>query len=380
MLFPSLQKIAGVLVVVILTLSINNISTSHKCITPAGQVMEKTMAANTKTALARQVIIKESVSRDMINKAKKAIVEMREDENMGNKIKRSSANIGEWGVGEGLLLMPDLKIAICNIPKVASKTWKFIALRILGNDPKYFCSCKNKVSGCNGAAISWHPISDHLPPKVRKMYKNTKWAKHEDPEELAKIMSPYSDWVTITSIRNPWKRFISAFWQDNGSRPHNYHLQGRINATDFMHGNKSCELQKLFEKYLSEPRKPPRNDTPHSRLMTKYCGLSHFEYDHVLDLDDKFHGLESILAPYNDLMTSGWESCMVNGRKSFYDDKIASPHHSSGTSAFWSDQICTADFFTRFRSKYNDDIELYNKYFPEREVNCVVKKDTCSDV
>jgi len=359
MLFPPLQRNIGLLVVAIVTICIYNIHTPH-----------------TNIALERQGVNKDMIAIEMINKAEKSIVEMKEGKNMGHKTKPSSTNIGEFGVGTGLLLMPDLKIAICLIPKVASITWKFIALRLLGNDPKDVCGCKQKDLGCMAGALLWNRKVSELSKESRKVWKKSKWAKHVDAEELAEIMSPHSDWVTITTLRNPWKRFISAFWQDNGAR-----TMGKVNATMFLNGDKSCKIQKLFKKYLSAPTKKPLwNETPHSRSQTKYCGLSHFDYDHVLDLDDYFHELESILAPYNDLMTTGWESCMVNGSGSFYNDKIDSPHHSLGSSSFWTNQICTDDIYTSFRSKYKNDIELYNKYFPEREVNCVVKNDTCSDV
>jgi len=62
-------------------------------------------------------------------------------------------------IGDGLILIPEHRIAICLLPKVATTTWKFIAMVLAGQDPKEVCGCVQNEWGCLGGRINDHRVT-----------------------------------------------------------------------------------------------------------------------------------------------------------------------------------------------------------------------------
>jgi hypothetical protein len=256
-------------------------------------------------------------------------------------------------VGDGLFLVPQHKLGVCFLPKVATTNWKFLALRLLGNHPDDICGCTDNEWGCLGGQINYHR---------RKEWQGGYFAKDIPRESLEGMMMAAGDsdnhhnnnWTFVTMIREPWKRVVSSFWEDH---------KKSIHPDDYIKGTKSPELQKLFLGYLnSEP-------TCHSHAMTHYCGLSELEYDHVVDLDDGFEQLSQVLP--SELMTRGWEKCTKGNVPSFYDSKINSPHHGTANSSFWTYQLCTEEAIAQVQRNYSADFDLYQKHFPGKKSGCV---------
>lgn len=242
--------------------------------------------------------------------------------------------------GDGLLLIPEKKIALCLLPKIATTTWKFLAMRLLGGHPKDICGCTNEEWGCLKGNINNHK---------HELWKGATWARNIDVEELNNIMTGQDrKWTSIAMVREPWKRSISAFWEDNL-----YHLQP-LNFLDPTQ-NKTSLLRKRFVEYLAI-----EHDTCHSHSMVDFCGLSKLDYDHVFDLDDGFKGLETVLGN-EPLMTTGWEICMQNNKSSFFDGRIDSSHHGVGNSSFWMNQFCSNETSKLVHDKYSRDFDLYEK-------------------
>jgi hypothetical protein len=253
-------------------------------------------------------------------------------------------------VGDGLFLVPEHKIGICFLPKVATTNWKFLALRLLGNHPDDICGCTENEWGCLGGQINNHR---------GKEWQGGCFAKDIPRESLLlegmMIDGDKNNWTFVTMIREPWKRVVSSFWEDH---------KKRINPAAYIKGTKSPELQKLFRDYLnSEP-------TCHSHAMTHYCGLSELEYDHVVDLDDGFEQLSKVLP--SELMTRGWEKCTKGNVPSFYESKINSPHHGTANSSFWTYQLCTEEAIAQVQRNYSADFELYQKHFPGKKSGCAL--------
>jgi len=266
-------------------------------------------------------------------------------------------------IGDGLILIPEHRIAICLLPKVATTTWKFIAMVLAGQDPKEVCGCVQNEWGCLGGRIN-----DHRVPQ----WAGTIWARQLNPARLSEIMAKGSEWNTIAMIREPWSRTISAFWEDN------FKNELRINSSRFITPFRKCSLSNSFTNYL---RRDQQRDTCHSRPMIDYCGLAHpssYHFDHVLDISDSFDGLKEIFQNTTNekRLTSGWESCMVGNSTSFYNARLKSPHTMGGGNlSFWTQQFCTKESESLFLSKYAGDLKMYSRFFPMKTAGCIPPPD-----
>ena len=255
--------------------------------------------------------------------------------------------------GDGLLLLPQQKLALCLLTKIATTTWKFVAMRLLGVDPQQICSCTDLEWGCLRGDINNHAHS---------LWQGAVWARDVDVRDLHDIMhNPESNWTSIAMIRKPWHRAISAFWEDNKSR---------LAPQTFLHPSPfhKKKLQLEFLAYLQG------KNTCHSHPMTDYCGLSHFDFDYVPDLENGFYQLAEIFSKkQNILMTTGWDACMKDSNPSFFGDSIDSPHHGIANSTFWSSMICTNRTLSLVYLKYANEFALYEKHFPGKRIGCIAE-------
>ena len=109
-------------------------------------------------------------------------------------------------------LIPEHKVALCFLPKVACTTWKFIALRLLGNDPKDICGCTGNEWGCLKGRINSHNL---------KVWRGGYFARSKNTTVVSEMIQD-NNWTSIVMIREPWKRVVSAFGED-------YNVLGRPN-------------------------------------------------------------------------------------------------------------------------------------------------------
>ncbi|EOD21580.1 hypothetical protein EMIHUDRAFT_458330 [Emiliania huxleyi CCMP1516] len=58
--------------------------------------------------------------------------------------------------GEGILLLPEHRLAMCIIPKNGCTTLKWVAMVLLGHSPSSVCGCKSSKWGCLGNSINMH--------------------------------------------------------------------------------------------------------------------------------------------------------------------------------------------------------------------------------
>ena len=271
---------------------------------------------------------------------------------MPSPVVEVDASIKHMCWGDGLLLLQSQRIAMCLLPKIGTTTWKFIAMRLLGNDADKICGCKNEEWGC----LKGH-INNHTDP----LWRGATWARDLDPTDLTRLMRP-KNWTSIVMLREPWQRAVSAFWQDKPEE---------IQAQQFLapSASKMCSLQRAFRRYLES-----KHFSCHKMPMVKYCGISHFEFGHVLDLADGFKGLEPVFSD-NQLMTAGWNACMQNSEDSFFGGRISSPHHSEANSSYWTSLLCTEETLALVRSMYAEDFAVYARHFPERPLGCTPARD-----
>lgn len=168
-------------------------------------------------------------------------------------------------------------------------------------------------------------------------------------------------------IREPWSRVLSAFWEDN------YKNDLRAHPERFVTSERNCNLIKDFENYL----KDETHETYHRLQQTAYCGLGNpsYHFDHVLDISNSFDGLKDAPRDKTEVhtrMISGWEACTVEQTPSFYDGRIASPHHlGAGNSTYWTNQFCSDHIESLFKRRYIEDLDMYRTYFPQKKTGCV---------
>jgi len=106
------------------------------------------------------------------------------------------------------------KVALCFLPKVATTNSKFLAMRLLGNQPKDICGGKNEEWGCLRGQMN-----DHGHP----LWNGAVWARDLPPQQLYDIVQSNDNtsndtWTSIAMIRDPWHRAVSAFWEDGGGQ------------------------------------------------------------------------------------------------------------------------------------------------------------------
>ena len=58
--------------------------------------------------------------------------------------------------GDGLILIPEHKLALCLLPKIATTTWKFVAMVLAGRQPSDVSGCTSLEWGCAGGSINNH--------------------------------------------------------------------------------------------------------------------------------------------------------------------------------------------------------------------------------
>ena len=241
----------------------------------------------------------------------------------------------------GILMIPKYKFAICVPPKSGLVSILFVLLAILGNHPNSICGChdhENNIHpkfGCLGMdklRHYSHPMYDGL-VYLNDLIKfsdditcssasgvNTSCPMNNEGERLLKKAFTDPDWHTIMVVRDPWRRAISAFHEDNG-------YQGWLNLSSSE--GKSDVLKRRTEilEYLAQSVK-----YNHAMPASSFCNLKQgLKYDHYFDIDSGLKELSRILMTTSppvpmELLTTGWENCTEGMHGSILQARLKTSH------------------------------------------------------
>lgn len=135
-------------------------------------------------------------------------------------------------------------------------------------------------------------------------------------------------------VRDPWRRAVSAFHEDNG-------YQGWLNLSSSegegegdgdLHAPSTQTRRETMLEYLSHPER-----YNHAMPASSFCNLKEgLRFDHYFDIDSGLSNLADIFATTNptppatavprEYLTTGWESCTEGNAPSILEARLKTSH------------------------------------------------------
>mmetsp|Transcript_26504 Transcript_26504/g.44800 ORF Transcript_26504/g.44800 Transcript_26504/m.44800 type:complete len:533 (-) Transcript_26504:114-1712(-) len=266
----------------------------------------------------------------------------------------------------GLLMLPHYKLAVCVPPKSGMVSILYVLLAILGNHPRNICGCgydnANGVHpkfGCLGMEGLRHyssPMYEGLifvNDDIRfDTATNTTAAEGKRGKRLLTQAFTDPEWKSVMIVRDPWRRAISAFHEDNG-------YQNWINISSAHDSFSPHERRQAMLKYLQHPE-----TYNHAMPAASVCHLTEgLRYDHYYDIDSGIAGLADILAETSppvprEYLTSGWESCTEGESESILDARLKTSHTWTESRKQLDDIYCTPSMVRQAIRHFREDYKL----------------------
>lgn len=154
-------------------------------------------------------------------------------------------------------------------------------------------------------------------------------------------------------VRDPWRRAVSAFHEDNG-------YQNWINISNSANDILSPQRrrQAMFD-YLQHPER-----YNHAMPASSFCHLSEgLRYDHYYDIDSGMAGLADILSETSppvprEYLTSGWESCTEGESESILNARLKTSHTWSESRQQLDDIYCSPSLVRQAIRHFREDYRL----------------------
>jgi hypothetical protein len=153
-------------------------------------------------------------------------------------------------------------------------------------------------------------------------------------------------------VRDPWRRAVSAFHEDNG-------YQSWINLTEQGQKRDVAARRAAMMTYLQHPE-----NFNHGLPASSFCSLEQgLRFDHYVDIDRGMAELGSVLLQTSppvpsELLTTGWEQCTKGGEESILNARLRTSHTWHESKQELDDVYCTPELVRQAVIHFREDYLL----------------------
>jgi hypothetical protein len=288
----------------------------------------------------------------------------------------------------GLLLLPRYKLALCVPPKSGLVSVLLMLLAILGNIPDDLCGCHDDASGVHPkfGCLGMEQLRHYSHPMYEGLvYLNDVIRFSSDIDSPGGdiggtgasdrrdgdgrdgdggsegggageqwLRSAFTDpeWHSVMLVRDPWRRALSAFHEDNG-------YQGWLDLSSVEGRGDAATRRAALLAYLQRPML-----FNHGRPAVGFCNLQQgLQFDHYYDIDAGLAGLADILSTTSppvprEYLSTGWENCTLGGKGSVLEARLRTSHTWGESMAALDAVYCTPRLVRQAIRHFREDYRL----------------------